>query len=120
MITYKLGEIEMKFCDIVWESEPVSSGEVVKLAWEKLLWKKSTTYTVLRKLCEKGILQNKDSVVTSLISKADYNALRSEKFVEETFSGSLPSFLTAFSSRKKLSQKEIEEIEKIINENRER
>ena len=119
MIDYKLGEIEMRFCDIIWENEPLQSGELVKLAGQKLEWKKSTTYTILRKLCEKGILQNRDSVVSSLISKKDYNSLQTEKFVNENFSGSLPSFLTAFSSRKKLSEKEIGEIQKIIDKHRE-
>lgn len=118
MADYRLGEIETRFADMIWSNEPVSSGKLVTLAAEELNWKKSTTYTILRRLCDRGIFQNKDGVVTSLISKQELNAVRSEEFVNETFSGSLPQFLTAFSMRKKLSQSEIEEIQKFIDENR--
>ena len=118
MANYRLGEIEMRFADLIWQNEPVASGDLVKLAEKELSWKKSTTYTILRRLCERGIFQNSDSTVTSLLSKEEFLAGQSEKFVEETFSGSLPKFLAAFSMRKKLSDKEIEEIQKIINENR--
>lgn len=115
MIDYKLGEVEMQFTDIIWENEPLPSGELVKLALARLSWKKSTTYTILRKLCEKGILENNNGIVTSLVSKEEYTAIQSEKFVEETFSGSLPKFLASFSSRKKLSNEEVEKIEEFIN-----
>ncbi len=118
MADYRLGEIETRFADLIWSNEPVSSGKLVTLAAEKLSWKKSTTYTILRRLCDREIFQNKDGVVTSLISKQEFNAVRSEEFVNETFSGSLPQFLTAFSMRKKLSQSEIEEIQKFIDENK--
>ena len=118
MADYRLGEIEMRFADLIWQNEPVASGELVKLAQKELSWKKSTTYTILRRLCEREIFQNKDSIVTSLLSKEEFLAGQSEKFVEETFSGSLPQFLTAFSMRKKLSDKEIEEIQRFIDENR--
>ena len=118
MAEYRLGEIEMKFAEIIWNNEPLSSGELAKLCQEELSWKKSTTYTILRRLCERGIFQNNDSVVTSLLSKEEFQAAQSEKFVEETFSGSLPQFLAAFSMRKKLSDKEIDEIQKFIDENR--
>lgn len=118
MADYRLGEIESRFADLIWDNEPVSSGILVTMAEEKLSWKKSTTYTILRRLCDRGIFQNKDGVVTSLISKQEFNAVRSEEFVNETFSGSLPQFLTAFSMRKKLSQSEIEEIQRFIDENR--
>lgn len=118
MADYRLGEIEMRFADLIWQNEPVTSGDLVKLAEKELSWKKSTTYTILRRLCERQIFRNQDSIVTSLLSKEEFLAGQSEKFVEETFSGSLPKFLAAFSSRKKLSDKEIEEIQKIINENR--
>ena len=106
----RLGIIEAKFADIIWANEPLSSGELVKKCAEELDWKKSTTYTVLKKLCERGIFQNTEGVVTSLISKQEYCAMQSEQFVEETFGGSLPAFLAAFSKRKKLSPKELEEI----------
>ena len=118
MADYRLGEIEMRFAELIWQNEPVASGDLVKLAEKELCWKKSTTYTILRRLCEREIFQNKDSVVTSLLSKEEFLAGQSEKFVEETFSGSLPHFLTAFSSRKKLSDKEIEEIQRFIDEHR--
>lgn len=118
MADYRLGEIEMRFADLIWQNEPVASGDLVKLAQKELSWKKSTTYTILRRLCEREIFQNNDSVVTSLLSKEEFLAGQSEKFVEETFSGSLPQFLAAFSMRKKLSDKEIEEIQRFIDENR--
>lgn len=118
MAEYKLGEIETRFADLIWRSEPLSSGQLVKLAQEELSWKKSTTYTILRRLCQRGLFQNDNGTVTSLISKEEFNAVQSERFVEETFSGSLPQFLTAFAKRKKLSDKEIEEIQRFIDENR--
>ena len=115
MSDYKLGEIEARFADLIWKHEPLTSGELVKLAQESLSWKKSTTYTVLRRLCEKGIFQNEGGQVTSLLSREEFYAAQSEEFVNETFSGSLPAFLAAFSKRKKLSQKELEEILKMID-----
>jgi len=118
MADYKLGEIEARFADLIWDNEPLASGDLVKLAERVLNWKKSTTYTILRRLCEREIFQNLDGIVTSMISKQDFYAVQSEKFVEETFSGSLPRFLTAFATRKKLSDKEIEEIQRFIDENR--
>lgn len=115
MITYKLGEVEMKFADLIWSNEPISSGELVKLAADALVWKKSTTYTVLRKLCEKGFFINENGRVKSLVSKDEYMAMQSELFLEETFSGSLPKFLAAFSKRKNLSDKEVNEIQQLID-----
>ena len=114
----KLGVVETHFAEIIWANEPLASGELVKLCTRELGWKKSTTYTVLKKLCERGLFQNKEGVVSSLISKQELQALQSEQFVEETFEGSLPQFLTAFASRKKLSDKEIAEIQRIIDANR--
>ena len=119
MPEYKLGEIEMKFADLIWTNEPISSGELVKLAEKELCWKKSTTYTILRRLCERGIFMNESGRVVSLISKAEFDSYQSEKFVEDTFCGSLPRFLAAFTMRKKLSQKDIEEIQRLIDENKE-
>lgn len=110
----KLGLVESKFADIIWQNEPLSSRELVKLCQENLEWKKSTTYTVLKKLCERGIFQNQDGLVTSLISKADFYAMQSERFVEETFEGSLPAFLAAFTKRKALTAQEIDEIRRMI------
>jgi predicted transcriptional regulator len=109
-----MGAIESRFAEMIWEREPVSSTELVRLAQQDLDWKKSTTYTVLRRLCERGIFQNRDGIVTSLISRQEFYAVRSEQFVEETFSGSLPAFLTAFTTRKKLSDEEIAELEALI------
>lgn len=111
----KLGVVEAKFADIIWQNEPLTSGELVKLCDKELNWKKSTSYTVLKKLCDRGIFKNERSVVTSLISKEDFYALQSEKFVEATFEGSLPAFLAAFTKRKALSQAEIEEIKEMID-----
>lgn len=113
-----MGAIETRFAEMIWQREPVSSTELVKLAAAELDWKKSTTYTVLRRLCERGIFQNQDGTVTSLISKQDFYAVQSEKFVEDTFSGSLPAFLAAFTTRKKLSDAEINELQKLIDQNR--
>ena len=114
----KLGVIEAKFADIIWENEPLPSGELVKKAADELDWKKSTTYTVLKKLCERGIFQNENGIVRSKISKADYYAMQSEEFVKDTFGGSLPAFITAFTSRNKLSEKETLELVQLIMENR--
>ena len=114
-----MGTIESRFADIIWQKEPVSSTELVKLAQQELGWKKSTTYTVLRRLCERGIFQNQNGTVTSLISRQDFYAVQSEQFVDETFSGSLPAFLTAFTTRKKLSPEEISELEALIRTHKE-
>ena len=114
MDKYKLGVVEQKFASLIWQNEPLSSGELVKLCQSELEWKKSTTYTVLKKLCEKGIFKTEDSVVTSLISKDEFYSIQSEQFVDETFSGSLPAFIAAFTKRKNLSEKEKEEIKRMI------
>ena len=116
MTDARLGAIETRFADLIWENEPISSGELVKISEKELNWKKSTTYTILRRLCERGIFQNNNGTVTSLISKSDFYAMQRERFVEETFEGSLPKFLTAFATRKKLSEKEIEELQRFIDE----
>ena len=109
----KLGLVESKFADMIWSHEPLSSRELVNLAQAELGWKKSTTYTVLKKLCDRGIFQNQGGIVTSRISRQDFFAMQSEKFVEETFAGSLPAFLAAFT--KPLSQQEIAEIRRMID-----
>ena len=118
MADTKLGAVETRFADLIWQNEPISSGELVKLCQKELSWKKSTTYTILRRLCERGIFQNVNGMVTSLILKDEFYAVQSEKFVEETFDGSLPKFLAAFSMRKKLSDEEIRELQKLIDEMR--
>lgn len=110
----RLGAVEAKFADLIWQNEPLGSGELVKLCESELNWKKSTSYTVLKKLCDRGIFRNEGSVVTSLVSKEDFYAMQSEKFVEETFEGSLPQFIAAFTKRKALSEAEIAEIKEMI------
>lgn len=110
----KLGVIESRFADIIWAHEPLHSRDLVKLCETELSWKKPTTYTVLRKLCERGIFQNENSIVTSKISRGDFYSLQSQRFVEETFDGSLPAFLAAFTARKELSREEIAEIRRMI------
>ena len=118
MSEQRMGATESRFADMIWENEPVPSPELVKLAEQELSWKKSTTYTVLKRLCERGIFQNQGGMVTSLLSRQDFYAVQSEKFVEETFSGSLPAFLAAFTTRKKLSEEEIAELQALIDQSR--
>ena len=110
----KLGLVEARFADIIWSNEPITTKELVTACQNELQWKRTTTYTVLKKLCEKGIFKTEDSVVTSLIKKDEFYSIQSEQFVEETFSGSLPAFIAAFTKRKNLSEKEIEEIKRMI------
>lgn len=117
---YKLGEVESLFADIIWSNEPLSSGRLAQLAEARLGWKRTTTYTVLKRLCDRGIFQNQGGTVRSLISREDFQAMQSEKFVEDHFSGSLPAFLTAFGSRKKLSKDQLDQLQRIIDEMRER
>ena len=116
MNDYRLGAIESRFADIIWENEPIHSSTLAKKSEGELHWKKSTTYTVLKRLCDKGIFQNVKGTVTSLISRQEFYSLQSEKFVEETFDGSLPAFLAAFTSRKKLTPKEVAELRKMVEE----
>lgn len=112
---YRLGYVEAQFADIVWENEPLTSRELVELCLEKLEWKKSTTYTVLKKFCEREIFQNQNGTVSSLLSKEEFYALQSEQVVEESFEGSLPAFVAAFTKNKKLTEKEVREIQKLID-----
>lgn len=111
----KLGVVEARFADIIWEHAPIPSGEIVKLCAKELGWKKSTTYTMLKRLCERGIFQNDKGMVSALMTKAEFGAAQSEKFVEDTFEGSLPAFIAAFATRKKLSKAEIDEIRQMID-----
>lgn len=116
MRDYKFTESEEKFAEIIWQNEPILSGDLVKLCQEEMNWKKSTTYTVLKKLCEKGIFQNNNATVSSIIKKDKYYAKQSVRFVEDTFGGSLPKFLTAFIGSKKLSKHQINELKTLIDE----
>ena len=111
-----LGIIQERFADIVWEKEPVGSGELVKICDKEFGWKKTTTYTVLRKLIDKGLLQNDNGIVTSLISKDEFYSSRSRQIVDESFQGSLPAFVAAFVSGNRLSAKEADEIRRMIDE----
>lgn len=114
MVIYLMTEAEMQLADLIWENEPLSSGELVKLAFKKLDWKKSTTYTVLRKICTNGIFQNENTVVTSRMSREEYVRLKGERYLAEHYNGSLPGFVAAFLKRKKLAKSEIEELAQMI------
>ena len=111
----KLGTVESKFADIIWENEPISSGQLVKLCGQQLDWKKSTTYTMLKRLCERGLFQNEKGMVSALMTKEEFGAAQSEKIIGESFDGSLPAFIAAFASRKKLSLDDVDEIQKMID-----
>ena len=115
MAEYRLGEVESIFADIIWTNEPLPSRRLAELAQERLRWKRTTTYTVLKRLCDRGLFQNDGGTVTALVSKEEFYARQSEQFVEDTFQGSLPAFLAAFGSRKKLSESEIDELQKVID-----
>ena len=112
----RLGAVEARFADIIWQNAPLSSGELVKLCAQQLEWKKSTTYTVLKKLCERGIFQNQEGTVTPLISRRDFYARQSQRFVEENFDGSLPSFIAAFASGGRLSNQDLQDIRRMLDE----
>ncbi|MBR5774562.1 MAG: BlaI/MecI/CopY family transcriptional regulator, partial [Clostridia bacterium] len=105
--------------DLIWQNEPISSAELARQSEDMFKWKKSTTYTVLKRLCDKGIFQNVKGIVTSLISKQELFAMQSESFVEDTFDGSLPAFVAAFTTRKRLSAEEIAHLRRIIDEHEE-
>ena len=110
----RLGAVEARFADIIWQNAPLSSGELVRICAQQLEWKKSTTYTVLKKLSEKGLFRTEDSMVTALVTRQEFEAKQSQQFVEETFSGSLPAFVAAFASQKKLSDSEIDQLQALI------
>jgi BlaI family penicillinase repressor len=119
MKQYKLGDMEQKFADLIWKHEPVSSRTLTELCAEAFDWKRTTTYTMLKRLCERRIFQNDGGMVSALMSKNEFGAAQGEEFLNNTFGGSLPKFLAAFTRRNKLSEKEINEIERLINEHRE-
>lgn len=119
MEEYRLCNSDYRFMMIVWEHAPVGSGELVRLCQEQLGWKKSTTYTEIKRLCEKGILKNEKAVVEPLVSREEVQAQESDAFVERTFAGSLPGFLAAFLGGKKLSGEEAEELKNLIDNYRE-
>lgn len=119
MKQYKLGDMEQRFADLIWRHEPVSSRTLTELCAEAFDWKRTTTYTMLKRLCERRIFQNDGGMVSALMSKNEFGAAQGEEFLNNTFGGSLPKFLAAFTRRNKLSEKEINEIERLINEHRE-
>ncbi len=119
MADYRLAHGEAKFAELIWRYEPIKSGELVNLCKSEMGWKKSTTYTVLRKLCNKGIFKNEDSVVSSIIKKEEFSARQSRRFVDDTFGGSLPRFLAAFIGGEKLSGRQAEELKRLIDEHKE-
>ena len=107
--------VQERFADIVWAHEPIPSGELAKICEKELNWKRPTTYTVLRKLCEKGILQNKNGVVVSVVSREEFYSTKSEQIIEDSYRGSLPAFIAAFISRKEISAREADEIQEMID-----
>ncbi len=119
MKQYKLGEMEQRFAGLIWRYEPISSGELVKLCETELSWKKSTTYTMLKRLCSRGIFENQKGMVTALMSKEDFLAAQGEQFLSEAFGGSLPQFFATFTRRNRLSRKEILELQQLIDEHKE-
>lgn len=116
MEPYKLGEMEQKFADLIWENAPLGSGELTKICEKAFLWKRTTTYTMLKRLCDRGLFTNQNGTVSPLMTKEEFQAAQGEQFINETFGGSLPRFLAAFSRRKKLSEKEIRELKKLIDD----
>ena len=111
----QLGVIESRFADLIWERVPVTTSEMVKLGEKEFGWKRTTTYTVFKRLCEKGLFENTKGTVTARLSRDEFYALRSRKFVEESFGGSLPAFIAAFTSGKRLSEEEAEKIRQMID-----
>ena len=115
----RLGAVEARFADIIWQNAPLSSGELVRICAQQLEWKKSTTYTVLKKLCEKGLLQNENSLVTVLAPRETVDNQAAEDFVEKAFGGSLPGFLAAFMGSRRLTEQEAEELKRLIDAHKE-
>ena len=112
----KLGMVEAHFADIVWQHAPMTTKELVAICERELNWKRTTTYTVLKKLCDRGIFATENSVVTALVSREDFYAIQSEKFVEDTYAGSLPAFIAAFATRRRPSEQELQEIRRMLDE----
>lgn len=113
---YHINESEYRFLDILWDTEPIPSMELVKVCLEKLGWKKPTTYTVIRNLSEKGIVSNENAVVRSLVSRDNIQRQESDEFLQKKFKGSLPAFVAAFLQGRKLTQEEAEQIQKMIDD----
>ena len=118
MSDLKMGTAEARVADLIWENEPISSGQLAKLCETEFGWKKTTSFTVIKRLSERGIIQNQKGIVTSLISREEFFARHSEQYVQDTFGGSLPAFMAAFSTHKKLTDKEIDEMKRLIEKMR--
>ncbi len=118
MADLTLGVVEERFAELIWQNAPIGSRELAELCARELSWKRPTTYNVLRKLCDKGLFRNDGGVVTAVISRADFYAMRGERFVSETYGGSLPAFIAAFTARNSLSAEEADEIQRMIDEAR--
>ncbi|KPU43556.1 penicillinase repressor [Oxobacter pfennigii] len=119
MEQYKLGEMEQRLADLIWANEPISSRTLTELCADAFNWKRTTTYTMLKRLCERNIFENQNGTVISLMSKNEFQAAQGEQFIKETFGGSLPKFFAAFTRRNKLSDKEINELQRLIDEHKE-
>lgn len=114
-----LGTMETRFAEMIWENAPVTSAELVKLAAEAFGWKRTTTYTMLKRLCQRGLFRMEDSVVTALVSRDEFLARRSEKFVQDTFAGSLPAFVATFVRNRRLSREDVDALQRLIDASRE-
>lgn len=116
MEQYKLGEMEQRFAELIWENAPIASGQLARLCETVFNWKRTTTYTMLKRLCDRGIFSNEKGVVTVVMPREEFQGAQGEQFINENFNGSLPRFLIAFSRRKKLSDKEVAQLKKMIEE----
>jgi len=118
MVEHALGEQETKFAHLIWDNAPINSTELVKLAADNMNWKKSTTYTMLRRLCDRGIFKNENATVYTLLTREAFYGSQSRKYVEDTFGGSLPRFISSFFGGKQLSDKQADELVRLINEHK--
>lgn len=118
METFTLGTMESRFADLIWENAPVTTAELVRICGEAFDWKRTTTYTMLKRLCQRGLFQLENGLVTVLVSKDAFVAARSESFLEESFGGSLPAFIAAFTRNRPLSDQEVDAIQRLIDESR--
>ena len=118
MRNFRLGKQETRFADLIWDNAPINSTELVRLTAEVMKWKKSTTYTMLRRLCERGIFKNEDAMVSAVLSRDEFYGNQSREYVEDTFGGSLPKFITSFIGGKRLSAKQADELIRLINKNK--
>ena len=119
MEPYKLGEMEARFADLIWEHAPIRSGELTKLCEEKFNWKRTTTYTMLKRLCERGMFEKERGMVQVRMTKEEFQAGQGSSFIEDYFDGSLPLFLTAFSRKNRLSREDVEKLQQLIDSYRE-